>query len=108
MPRPKSVIETRTTKDGMTRRRYERDGLPRLTTYEVPETVMRSVGFKSVREYMAAWNRAEVLRLRGIEIGKRIADGIKPAAIAHEFGVTEQAVRIRRKKLGLGKHLEAV
>lgn len=93
----KSVLETRKTPDGMIRRRYERDGLPRLTTYEVPASVIRAIGRKRVAEQMEAWQRGEKQRVRTAGIDRLVMDGVKPAAIAHEFGVTEQAVRNRRK-----------
>lgn len=95
----KSVLETRKTPDGLIRRRYEREGQQRLTTYEIPAAVLKSIGMKRVVEQMAAWERGEAQRKRTAEIDSLVKEGIKPTAIAHQLGVTDQAVRMRRKKL---------
>lgn len=79
-------------------RRYELDDGRRTTTVEIPATVLRAFGMTKVRDYMEAWQRGEAQRARAVLLRQRVAEGIKPAAIAHEFGVTEARVRQIRKE----------
>lgn len=104
----KSVLETRKTPEGMTRRRYEREGLPRLTTYEVPGSVLKDIGMKRVKEAMATWHRGEQMRRRAERTHMLISEGIKPLAIAHDLNVTEDNIlRIRRRIRASGKIWDA-
>jgi hypothetical protein len=96
-------LETRTRKDGVVRRRYLlTDGRP-ITTYEIPATVYKGVSAKKMAELIAAFNRGEEKRAKSFELAGRIYDmlsqGIKPAAIAHEVGVSDTYVRQLRAKL---------
>lgn len=102
------VLETRTLGPGVKRRRYERSDGSRYTTVEVPLTVLRSLGgAKRLEETVAAWHRGEqsraVSKTRRARIETLLRQGVKPTAIAHEVGVSEQRVRQIRKSLaGLG------
>lgn len=92
-------LATRTTPDGLKRRRYLLDDGRRVSTTELPTAVLATVGMGKVRAHLAAWRRGETLRARGKRIDVLIAQGWKPAAIAQEIGVSEAAVRQRRAKL---------
>lgn len=97
------VLETRTLQPGVKRRRHERTDGSRFTTVELPESVLRSLGTKRVDEAIATWARGEEKRktardrLRRVE--ELLRDGVKPTAIAHELGITDQRVKQIRKAL---------
>lgn len=91
-------LETR-KRNGITHRRYQLEDGRRISTAEVPATVLREFGKKKLGEAMGKWERGEALRARRAKMKRLIAQGVKPTAIAHELGVTEQAVRIARKKM---------
>lgn len=91
------VIETRTVRVGMTRRRYQLPSGRRRTTYELPDSVLKAIGMKRVLKCLEQWQRAEAVRERRDLIVQRLASGEKPLAIAHDLGIAEQSVtRIRR------------
>lgn len=92
-------LETRTRTDGIRTRRYELEDGRRLTMYEVPATVLRAVGIGKVQQAMEIWQRGEAQRSRKQRIIELLEQGIKPTAIAHEVGVTDQRVRQIRKEL---------
>lgn len=92
-------LETRRRKDGTKQRRYRTDDGRTIITIELPRAVLSRFSSKTVAEQMAAWQRGEAQRIRVRRMRQLIAQGVKPAAIAHELGVTEQAVRIQRKKM---------
>lgn len=100
------VLETREVVPGVRRRRYERADGTRYTTIEVPATVLRGVSSaRQVEEALAAWHRGEAFRAlvaqRRARIEELLREGVKPTAIAHEVGVTEQRVRqVRKDMLG--------
>lgn len=96
-------LETRTDDLGIRRRRYERDDGTRLTTMEVPATVLKAIGMTRVREQMKTWHRGEQRRsrastLREAVIARLLQPRAKPTAIANELGVTEQRVRQIRQQ----------
>lgn len=96
-------LETRTDDLGIRRRRYERDDGTRLTTMEVPATVLKAMGMTRVREQMKTWHRGEQRRskaagLREAVIARLLQPRAKPTAIAQELGVTEQRVRQIRQQ----------
>lgn len=91
-------LETR-TRDGMRWRRYRTDDGRTVTTYEVPTAVMSHFGKGNLAGLIAAYQRGEARRQRTQRMRQLILEGVKPLAIAHELGVTEQAVRMARKKL---------
>lgn len=96
-------LETRTRRDGVVRRRYVlADGRP-LTTYEIPATVFKTFSRKQMAEAIARFNRGEKKRAESAALSNWIVrllrQGIKPAAIAHEVGVSEAYVRHLRKKI---------
>ena len=91
-------LETR-KRNGMTYRRYALEDGRRISTVEMPVTILRTFSQKAVAEAVDRWKRGEALRSRQAKMKKLIAEGVKPAAIAHELGITEQAVRIARTKM---------
>ena len=90
-------LETRATPDALKRRRYRLDDGRSLHTMELPTSVIRAIGARKVRECMAVWRRGEKQRERAQRLRDLVAQGIKPTAIAHILGVTEQRVRQVRK-----------
>jgi transcriptional regulator NrdR family protein len=98
------VTETRERASGIVARRKEclHCG-ERFTTMEVAETVIRAMGIKRFYERVADWRAGLVKRAattnRRDRIEKRIKAGWKPAAIAHEQGVSEARVRQIRAEL---------
>lgn len=100
-------LETRTRKDGIKSRRYELEDGRRITMFEVPATVLKAIGMKRVQEFMEIWQRGERQRNETHSRRRRIVEmleqNIKPTAIAHEVGVTEERVRQIRKEIKDGK-----
>lgn len=96
-------LETRTRADGIKARRYELEDGRRITTLELPATVIKAMGLKRVQEFMEIWQRGEKQRTDSLARRQRIeemlAENIKPTAIAHEVGVTEARVRQIRKEI---------
>ena len=96
-------LETRTRADGIKSRRYELDDGRRITMFELPATVIKAIGMKRVQEFMQDWKRGEARRTKSHTRRERIvemlAQGIKPTAIAHEVGCTDQRVRQIRKEI---------
>lgn len=91
-------LETR-TKQGIRWRRYRLEDGRTMTTYEVPCSVLRSFPRAKLQAAIEAHDRGEQRRSRTHRIDELVRAGWKPAAIAHETGVTEAAVRLRRKVL---------
>ena len=89
----------------MKARRYELDDGRRITTFELPATVIKSIGTKRVQEFMETWRRGEQQRTtrgtRRQRIEVLLRERVKPLAIADEVGVTEARVRQIRKEMGL-------
>ena len=100
-------LETRTRSDGIKSRRYQLEDGRRITTFEQPATVIKGIGLKRVQEFMAIWQRGEQQRGESHDRRQRIVEmlqqGIKPTAIAHEVGVTDQRVRQIRKEMQDGR-----
>ena len=98
-------LSTRTRPDGMKARRYELDDGSRITTIELPVTVIKSVGMNKVQQQFATWLRGEdkraESRMRRERIESLLREKVKPLAIADEVGVTEQRVRQIRKGMKL-------
>lgn len=95
---PVKCLETR-KRDGITHRRYQLADGRRVSTVEIPATVLRRFNAKQVEEALATFERGEALRVRSVKMKQLIAEGVKPTAIAHELGVTEEAVRITRRNM---------
>lgn len=91
-------LETR-VRNGMRWRRYLTDDGRRLVTYEVPASILSQFGKARVQAELAKFQRGEDRRRRAQRMRQLILEGVKPTAIAHELGVTEQAVRLARKKI---------
>lgn len=98
-------LSTRTRADGMKARRYELDDGRRITTIEIPVTVIKGVGMKKVQQQFETWQRGErqrsESRVRRERIEELLRENVKPTAIAHEVGCTDQRVRQIRKEMGL-------
>lgn len=98
-------VETRVRNDGIRRRTYRLDDGRKMTTFELPSTVVRGVGLKKIQEQMKIWMRGEKLREQSHARRKRIEEllleDVKPLAIAYEVGVTEQRVRQIRREMKL-------
>ena len=98
-------LETRLRADGIRARRYELDDGRRITTLELPATVLKGVGMKRLREQMVVWQRGEQQRTethaRRQRIEELLREKVKPTAIAHEVGCTDQRVRQIRKEMAL-------
>ena len=95
-------LSTRTRPDGVKLRRYERPGLPRITTVEVPVSVMRAVGgWKQLPERMEIFLRGDTARQRAAHVRATVAarPDWKSTALAHELGISEQRVRQIRREL---------
>lgn len=92
-------LETRRTPEGFRRRRYEQDGV-RFTTIEVPLEVWRgAVRHDQVARRLAGRERAlkaQATKQRALQL---LSEGWKPAAVAHEVGVTERAVQRWKRTL---------
>ena len=80
-------------------RRYRTEDGRIITTFELPEAVLSAFSNKRLTLQLEAWGRGEASRIRQQRMVKLIREGVKPTAIAHELGVTEQAVRAARKKI---------
>lgn len=96
------VLETRTRPDGIKRRRYQAEDGTTMTTYELPATVVRGIGWTAIERRIALYNRGEEQRRKWDEVRGAIcrymSQGWKPTAVAHELGVTENHVRRTWKK----------
>ncbi len=94
-------LETRKTAEGWTRRRYERDDGTRVTTLELPLTVIKNIGTGKLRAAAAKFNRGEAARQRAARVREAIAERAdwKAVAVAHDLGVTEARVRQVRKEI---------
>jgi hypothetical protein len=96
-------LQTRLRADGIRTRRYELDDGRRITTLELPATVLKGVGMKKLQEQMATWQRGEKRRAethaRRQRIEELLRERVKPTAIAHEVGCTEERVRQIRKEM---------
>ncbi len=93
------VLETR-RKDGMKWRRYRTADGRTVTTYEVPAPVLRGIVPASrLRARLAQWENGEKLRTRHTLMCKRIAEGVKPEAIAYELGLTARSVQRAKQKI---------
>lgn len=90
-------LETRRTPYALKRRRYNNG----LVTYELPETVVRSIGKRTVKRWMDTYKNGELLRSRSAELRAQVIarDGWKATAVAHDLGITEARVRQIRKEL---------
>lgn len=95
------VLETRRVNEHMTRRRYECENGTRFTTFEVPVTVLRAIGWTRVTDALEQYGRGCKKRQRSAAtLGEVLArKGVKATAVAHELGITEARVRQIRKEI---------
>lgn len=94
-------LETRRTPIALKRRRYVLEDGRHLTTYELPATVVDSIGAERIRKLMRAWERGEERRKRAHQVREFVANhpDWKSTALAHHLGVTDQRIRQLRKEL---------
>lgn len=83
----------------MIRRRYESVDKVRMTTYEVPASVISAIGQKKVEELLLKAQATYRSKARIEYVKKLLAEGWKPTAVAHEVGLTETRVRQIRKEM---------
>lgn len=88
------------TKDGVRHRRYRASDGHTFWTVEIPRVVFNgAMNMKSFDKRMASWNRAEQSRAKVATAEKRIAEGVKPLAIADELGLSTRYVQRLRKRM---------
>ena len=89
------LLETRKRASGATYRLYRRDDGSTLATYEVPATVLKSVGTGKVMHFLEVYRRGEAARERAAKLRAAVAErnGWKATAVAHDLGITEARVR---------------
>lgn len=97
------VLEVRQRDDGIKRRTYQLENGRKVLTYEVPAQVLAELGRAKLALALQRWRRIQERDARQDLIRERIREGIKPLAIADEFGVTEQRVRQIRKAMRAAK-----
>lgn len=95
------ILETRKRDAGFTYRLYRRDDGSTFATYELPATVLKSIGMGRVMLFMQVYRRGEKARMRAAQLRAAVAErkGWKATAVAHELGITEARVRQIRKEL---------
>lgn len=92
-------LETR-QRNGLKYRRYELDDGRRFTTVELPVSVLRGAApAPKLKARLDAWQRGEAQRARRKVVLERLAEGVKPAAIAHEVGLSDREVQRIRARL---------
>ena len=98
-----NVIESRPQADGTRIRKYRTAAGRTIRTIEVPLTVWRSsLNLQRFIDRMQSWHKGEKTRERQAVIKQRIAEGVKPLAIAHEVDIGVNEVhRIRRGVRGV-------
>ena len=90
-------METR-LRDGAKWRRYRtNDGL-RVTTLEVPESVVGEIGAQALKTALERAERKFARRQRNQRALTLLQQGWKPAAVALELGLSESQVRKIRQK----------
>lgn len=94
-------LESRMMPNGIRRRRYKLEDGNRETTYEIPEGVIRSLGWDKIERYVAERARGAERMKRALQLREAVRKNIdcKSTALAHELGVSEQHIRLIRKRL---------
>lgn len=95
------VLDTRSTPYGVAKRRHLLDDGRTMTTYELPSVVLSSVGRKRVLEILSTWQRGEAARAKAQAVRQHVRANpdTKPAALAHELGVSDALIRMRKKEI---------
>ena len=99
------VLSTRKGQHNTTVRRYELPDGRRVSTIELPMSVVGSVGRKNMASILESFHRGEELRRASHRLRQRIEHMLgpdlsgKPTAIAHELGITETRVRQVRDEI---------
>lgn len=86
-------LETRTLENGLKWRRYRtEDGLI-VKTYEVPESVWNSIVKQGrMKDRLAQAMSVQARAAVRCEVMRKLADGWKPIAVAHEHGLHVRTV----------------
>jgi hypothetical protein len=91
-------LETRTTPDGLVRRRYQAPSGVTFWTVEAPAPVWKGCVSKPRADArLSKWRQGLEVTSRRAEGKRLLAEGWKPAAVANHLGVTERAVTRWRK-----------
>lgn len=91
-------LETR-QRNGMKWRRYVTEGGARVTTYEVPESVLSYLN-KDRLETMLRGQQKDIARQETeLKVRKLLEQGWKQVAIAAECGVSEKTVYLISKRM---------
>lgn len=99
------VLSTRQGVHGTTVRRYELPDGRRVSTIELPMTIVGNVGRSTIATIMGKFHRGEERRRATQLLRQRVEHMLgpdlsgKPTAIAHELGVTETRVRQIRAEI---------
>lgn len=92
-------LETR-QRNGLKWRRYRTEDGRTVTTFELPTSVLRGITTAArLNARLETWRRGEAQRTRRAAVLKRLAQGVKPAAVAHEFGLSDREVQRIRKRM---------
>lgn len=92
-------LETRRRGPGLKWRRYRTESGATWCTYEVPVAVLRTLGDARLREELQRSQRTLERLERNALAARMLAAGDKPAAVAHEVGMSESMVRRLRQRL---------
>lgn len=104
-----SVKETREDRYGRTRRRYECASLHRFTTYEISDTLMRTLSKDRleasvrVREIQGAYLVRDAKIIKAVEIEKRTS-----AEVAREHGISRSRVYLILKRHRASKRTPSI
>jgi len=91
-------LETR-QRNGMKWRRYRTADGRTITTYELPEAVLKGAApAAKLKERLEMWQNGERLRARRHAVLARIEQGLKPLAIADELGLSTRQVQMLKRK----------
>jgi hypothetical protein len=82
-------LETRTRTDGLKRRLYARQGLPNLTTLEVPMAALKAIGMQKVEAAIEKNRRGDLARVRAASVKAAVLEraGVKAESVAEELGI---------------------
>ncbi len=101
-----------TPEPGLTFRRYTLPDGRVVETYELPATVVRSLGMARAHKHLDTWRRGEAYRAASAEllaaITERLSERVKPLAIADELGCSEAYVRMVRARLARPPYLKGI
>lgn len=80
-------------------RRYRLEGGATWQTFEVPASVIGVIGAKRLKEELERAERKMARLTRRAKAERMLAQGTKPAAVAHELDLSEAMVRRYRQQM---------